>query len=187
MDDTFCSFIQERREARKEKQESIKRYNAIMAILAEILSRLASIRSYNNPSTFTDECIEFTSIEACVVKKSLEPQVEEEELRCELQQMEIVEYIELERGIESLGEVEQETDSIMEDDSAPTNNLNEHVEPSSFGFEIDVEEDCAQLPKYILSNEDDLEKVGEQGIEFEKACQEVELSKRSKQEWRSHR
>ncbi|KAL4356696.1 hypothetical protein AHAS_Ahas09G0112500 [Arachis hypogaea] len=92
-------------------------------------------------------------------------------------QVEEVEILEGKEMVEDLGKVEQEASLIIDDGSAPTDVLFEIVEYFLLCCEIDDKEDCAQPLTHNLSNKECVEKVSEQGIELEEACQEVEVIK----------
>ncbi|RYR49160.1 hypothetical protein Ahy_A07g035480 [Arachis hypogaea] len=163
----------------KEQEEAQRMNEAIEANLAKIKANLDVWDSYRRQSISIEECGEST---------------EERSMECVMQQVERMEIVDEEEVVESLGKVEQEVDSKFENTSTPSDvvdDLVEIVEPFSNELEFGVEEDNAQLPRHSMNderleeddqeasstNEECVEEVGGQGIEVEKACQEVEVVK----------
>ncbi|RYQ96155.1 hypothetical protein Ahy_B08g091729 [Arachis hypogaea] len=159
----------------KEQEEAQRMNEAIEANFAKIKANLNSWDSCCRQSISTDECEKST--EEWSMKEILESQNEDKEMGYVLQQVEEEEIIEEIVEDRRLEEVEQATSYTVEDNSTPTDVLFEIVEPSLLCCEIDVEEARAQPPTYDLNNKECIEEVGEQGIEIEEACQEVEVVK----------
>jgi len=73
-------------------------------------------------------------------------------------------------------EVEQETNSIIEDNSTP-NDIGGLVEDSPIGCEVDVKVDFTEPLKFdLIEDDEELEGVDKQGG-VEEGCQEVEVAK----------
>ncbi|RYQ95298.1 hypothetical protein Ahy_B08g090431 [Arachis hypogaea] len=112
------------------------------------------------------------------MKEILESQYEDKEMGYVLQQVESKEIVNEEEVVESLGKVEQEMDSIIEE-------FLSIIESSPIGLEIEVKEEDAQPLMSLVSNEEEIELEAshqEEEVEVEKSYKEVEIVKEEHKE-----
>ncbi|RYQ95386.1 hypothetical protein Ahy_B08g090657 [Arachis hypogaea] len=148
-----------------------------MAQFANIIAILESLDSCNKQSISMDECDKST--EERSMKEILESQHEDKEMGYVLQQVESEEIVNEEEVVESLGKVEQEVDSKLENTSTPSDIVDD-LESSPIGLEIEIKEEDAQPPMPLVSNEEEIElevSYQEEEVEIEEACEEMEIIK----------
>ncbi|XP_015966365.1 uncharacterized protein LOC107490110 [Arachis duranensis] len=175
--ETFPPLTQDHQDLQvllQEQEGSQRTQRRIMATIDEAVNRLILLRS-SDQGIPLEECE--GSTKACSEEKSVEPQGEEEGLELEVQQEKDSEVCEPEERRGELREVDQYEDSIINDFLSslinPLDYPNEHL---PIELEKDMEVDFSQPPCCDVSDGEEEEEVGKEGVDNQKHIEWVAIS-----------